>query len=543
MLPKFPGPAAVTVPLRFLAATVALVIFAPSAGAATVSTWATGGNGPRGVTIDAAGNIFVANQAGPPEIVSKLSPSGVLAGSPWPATTGDGPQGLAMDNAGNLYTANSASSTVSRITAAGLVSTFASTGAEPTGIVFDLAGNLYTSNRIGNSVTKVTPEGVATTLASTGGGTGPVAITTDDDGNVYTGNADSNNVSKITPSGSVSILAATGSNPQGIAIDSSGNLYTSNFSSNTVTKITPGGAASTLAATGAGPIGITIDSAGHLYTANFTDGSITRISPSGSASTLTNGLPTPWAIAIDGDGHLYTANSFDNSVSKITAAAGESAPAPPERPAAPVAVAGEESATVTVPANAASKRFGAPASYVVASLQDSSRGCTVTPPATSCTVTGLSPGVRYSFTARAALNAWRTAASPASNSVAPTATPSSSNSVTPTPGPAPSATVAVTSIAHKVTRTGARITSRVTVSGTGTITQQATTGSKKLKAWCRVTKRAAAAGGHALTCDLGRKGRAALRKESLRLTLRTAFAPTAGKAVTVNRVVVIPRRR
>jgi len=38
MLLKFSDPAAVTRPLRFLAATVALVIFAPSAGAATVST-------------------------------------------------------------------------------------------------------------------------------------------------------------------------------------------------------------------------------------------------------------------------------------------------------------------------------------------------------------------------------------------------------------------------------------------------------------------------------------------------------------------------
>ena len=519
------------------AASLGLLVMASAASAATVNTWLTGGTGPRGVTVDAAGNIFVSNQAGPPEIVSKLSPSGVLAGSPWPAATGAGPLGITMDTAGNLYTANSADSTISKITADGLVTTFPATGGEPTGIVFDLAGNLYTANRIGNSVTKVTPEGVASTLASTGAGTGPVAITADNEGNLYTANADTDTVSKITPSGSVSVLATTGGNPQGITIDSSGNLYTSDFDTNTITKITPGGSASPLATTGTGPIGITIDSAGFLYTANFS-GSVTRVSPSGTSSTLTGSVTTPWGIAIDGDGNLYTADSFNDTVSKITTSGSESSPAPPERPATPSAVAGEQSATVTVPANVPSKRFGTPSSYVVAALQDSSKGCTVTPPATSCTVTGLSPGTGYSFTARAALNSWQTAASAASNSVTPTAAP------TPDPTPTPAPSVSVTSVKQKVTRSTASITSRVTVSGAGKVSQRATTGKgKKMKTWCRASKTATQAGTYTLKCNLGKKGRSALRKQALKLTFRTTFASTAGEAVTNNRKLTVKRKR
>ncbi|MFM8520055.1 MAG: hypothetical protein ACKOB2_06625, partial [Solirubrobacterales bacterium] len=85
--------------------------------------------------------------------------------------------------------------------------------------------------------------------------------------------------------------------------------------------------------------------------------------------------------------------------------------------------------------------------------------------------------------------------------------------------------------------------SRVTVSGGGTISQQATTGSRKLKRWCRVSRTAAAASVHALKCNLGSKGRKALRKSSLKLTLRTTFAPPTGAAVTADRKVTLKRKR
>ena len=103
--------------------------------------------------------------------------------------------------------------------------------------------------------------------------------------------------------------------------------------------------------------------------------------------------------------------------------------------------------------------------------------------------------------------------------------------------------MAVASIAHKVTRTGARVTSRVTVSGAGTITQRATTGSRKLKAWCRVSARSSEAGTRTLTCNLGSKGRRALRKAALKLTLRTTFTPATGTAATAERKLTIKRKR
>ena len=99
------------------------------------------------------------------------------------------------------------------------------------------------------------------------------------------------------------------------------------------------------------------------------------------------------------------------------------------------------------------------------------------------------------------------------------------------------------SVKQKVTRKGAYITSRVNVSRAGTITQQATTGSRTLKRWCRVTKRTDGAGVHTLKCNLGSKGRKALRESSLKLTLRTTFTPTTGTAATAERKVTLKRKR
>ena len=92
------------------------------------------------------------------------------------------------------------------------------------------------------------------------------------------------------------------------------------------------------------------------------------------------------------------------------------------------AVAGTAAATISVTAPSLGP---VPDSYDVAAVGDSAKACMITTPATSCTVTGLTPGTAYSFTAVAnetALPA-TSAVSAASNTVTPYA---------PGPDPAPS---------------------------------------------------------------------------------------------------------
>ena len=78
--------------------------------------------------------------------VSKVTPAGVVSTF---ASGFNGPDGLAFDAAGNLYVANDDANfngIVSKVTPAGVVSTFASGFNSPEGLAFDAAGNLYVAN-------------------------------------------------------------------------------------------------------------------------------------------------------------------------------------------------------------------------------------------------------------------------------------------------------------------------------------------------------------------------------------------------------------
>jgi hypothetical protein len=111
------------------------------------------------------------------------------------------------------------------------------------------------------------------------------------------------------------------------------------------------------------------------------------------------------------------------------------------------------------------------------------------------------------------------------------------------PKPTPADALNVSAVKAMVSRTGATVRSRVKVSGAGKITQLATTGSKKLKLRCRVTRTVSAASTSTFTCKMGKKGRRALKKGSLKLTLRTTFTPATGTSVTTEQKLTVKRKR
>jgi len=85
----------------------------------------------------------------------------------------NGPAGVAIDQAGNLYIADGANNVVRKVTPAGYISTYAGTGtagysgdgsaatsaelSAPWGLAFDASGNLYIGDTGNNRVRKVTP--------------------------------------------------------------------------------------------------------------------------------------------------------------------------------------------------------------------------------------------------------------------------------------------------------------------------------------------------------------------------------------------------
>jgi streptogramin lyase len=123
--------------------------------------------------------------------IRMITPAGVV--STWAGTAGqsgsangtgsnarlDHPQGITVDSAGNVYVADTANNTIRKITPVGLVSTLAGAAGQsgktdgtgsnarfnhPQAITVDGRGNLYVADTGNQTIRKVTPTGVVSTL-------------------------------------------------------------------------------------------------------------------------------------------------------------------------------------------------------------------------------------------------------------------------------------------------------------------------------------------------------------------------------------------
>ncbi|MYM73860.1 hypothetical protein GTP56_16845 [Duganella sp. FT134W] len=316
-------------------------------------------------------------------VVSTLAgtnnPTKLPTGLPEPVF--DHPQGLTLDDAGNVFVADQNNARIAMVTPAGVVTTFVgrTPGEAPSDadlvlgkiedITRDKDGNFYAVGQ--HMVFKITRAGVITTLAGApsigyADGTGtqarfntPLGIKVDDVGNLYVADTLNLRIRKITPAGVVTTIAGSGvrgsvdgaalqasfANPIGIAVDHAGNVFVSE--SNLIRKLTPAGTVSTFAGSGSDvgedgqglkasfnhPYGLAIDAASNLYVAEQ-GGTVRTISPSGYVATVagknrvagrvdTDGVgsvatfSTPHGIAVDAAGNLYIGDRMGGRVRKI----------------------------------------------------------------------------------------------------------------------------------------------------------------------------------------------------------------------------------
>ncbi len=192
-------------------------------------------NTPLGITVDTAGNLYVADTLN--LRIRKITPAGVvttIAGNggrgmtdgPALQASFNSPYGVAVDNAGNVFVADTMNNLIRKLTPGGTVSTFAghngdtdagdgpglqATLKQPSGVAVDADGNLYVAE-LGGKVRTITPSAYVSTIA---------------------GQYGLNGSGTVDGIGSV----ATFRTPQGIAVDAAGNIYIGDPSTGRVRKI------------------------------------------------------------------------------------------------------------------------------------------------------------------------------------------------------------------------------------------------------------------------------------------------------------------
>ena len=250
--------------------------------------------GPAGVAFDAAGSLYIADQGN--NRIRKMDTSGIIttvAGNGTMGCSGDGgtatsasldyPRGVALDSAGNLFVADLNNQRVRKVDANGVITTVAGNGNAgfsgdggaatnaslfyPAGVALDAAGNLYIADEDNNRIRKVDAYGIISTVAGNGSGTCagdggaaisasmglPDAVAFDSFGNLYVADYNNHRVRRVDTNGLIATVAGNGvagfsgnggaatnaslDYPAGVALDSAGNLYIADGATNRVRKV------------------------------------------------------------------------------------------------------------------------------------------------------------------------------------------------------------------------------------------------------------------------------------------------------------------
>jgi NHL repeat len=159
-------------------------------GAANGSALDARFNRPAGIVIDSADNVYVAD--GNNNVIRKITAAGIvsdfagISGTPGSldatgtTATFNGPRGLALDSAGNIYVADRYNHTIRKISSTGVVTTVAGSAGlpervngvgsaarfnHPVGVAVDSTGTLFVTDLVNNQIRKITPVGEVSTLA------------------------------------------------------------------------------------------------------------------------------------------------------------------------------------------------------------------------------------------------------------------------------------------------------------------------------------------------------------------------------------------
>ncbi len=304
------------------------------AGVATVAALGS----PQGVAYDAAGNLYVADSknhqvtrtdtAGQLTVVAGTGAQGFAGdGSAAVAAELNGPIGVAVDSAGNLYIADTGNHRVRRVDAEGLIATVVGNGVAgvagdggpgvsaslrgPAALVLDASGALLIADAGNHRIRKLQRNGTLITVVGSGsegdngdGGSAlaasleqPSGLTVLSDGRVLIADRAARRVRVLNTDGTIAAYAV-GSNltlrsPGGLAVDGSGTVYAADSGNSQVVQ---GG----------------VDGGSVLAGLSGEQGALT---PGGPTATALN---APAFVAARFDGSLAVSDRLNHQVQRIT---------------------------------------------------------------------------------------------------------------------------------------------------------------------------------------------------------------------------------
>jgi len=297
---------------------------------------------PYGITIDASGNIIVADEGNnlirtitSGAVVTTLAGSGTRADVDGVTTAAQfySPYAITADNSGNLFTGddNGTSSTVRKIVLTG----YTINATLPTGLSFSVtAGTISGTPTAASSstvytITAYNASGSASTTVTISCVLYPPSITyTPSTDNYLVGTAIST-LSPTNTSGAVGTfgygtgtLVASGlTGADAMVFDASGNLYVSNYDAGKIGKYNSSGTFVSYFGTGitmSNPSSMVFDSQGNFYVLDKGNRALYKFNSAGAyQSTIVSGLSTTaYGMAIDASDFIYLADYGNNTVKK-----------------------------------------------------------------------------------------------------------------------------------------------------------------------------------------------------------------------------------
>lgn len=360
-----------------------------------------------GLAVDADGALFVSDarlhrvyRITPDGLCFVFTGTGALGHADGPVATATlgYPRGIAIDAAGNLYIADSGNACIRRVTPAGIVETVAGgredgyadgPGAEarfysPGGVAIDGAGTIFVFDEDNSCVRRIAPDGMVSTVAGWGRPPGPEytdehevcspeRVAVDPAGNLYVFDRSRRRVDRIAPDGAQTVIALDAKyrdmprampevlDPHSIACDERGNLYVGDRVSRAVYRLDLEGRVRLVFAPLEPLPGNTQASGetfphpsvmaaggGAVYLASGFDARVWRIGPDGNAALIAGGserarlggyadgpavtarFRDPAGIAVDTAGVIYVADTGNHCIRRIAGGTGETFAGAPE---------------------------------------------------------------------------------------------------------------------------------------------------------------------------------------------------------------------